>query len=96
MILVLSGGYLIIIWIWSPYMPAINFHNKALRLNHMVAFIFAIFCEILNKVDLSPVFGMILVYASLALLGIVGIVCCSRIYVEYKFRQKLEDDPRLL
>lgn len=77
-------------------MPSIDFHNKALRLNHVAAFIFVIICEIMNRIDLSPMIGVVLIYLSLTLITIVVIVCCVRIYIELKFRKRLEDEPDLL
>ena len=88
--------YLVVIWRWSPNKPAIDFHNKALRFNHLAAFLFVLVCEVLNRVDLSPTFAIVMVYVSLVLLCVVCVICCVRIYVEYKFRQRLEERPDLL
>lgn len=52
--LIFTLVYLVIVWKWSPYQWAVNFHNKALRLNHLVAFAFVVVCEILNRADVPP------------------------------------------
>lgn len=36
--------YLIIIWIWQPYNKAVNFHNKALRFNHITSLLLSLSC----------------------------------------------------
>lgn len=41
-------------------------------------------------------FAVIMVYFSLLLLGVVCVISCVRIYIEYKFRQRLEERPDLL
>jgi hypothetical protein len=74
----------------------VNFHNRALKLNHFTAFFFAVTCELFNRTKLSPTIAVLMVYLSLSLLMIV--TCCgfARLYVEFQFRKRLEDDPTLM
>jgi hypothetical protein len=61
-----------------------------------VAFAFVLMCEIVDKVDVSPFAAAAIVYVSLVLLTVVIVVCLARIWVERKFRIRLEDQPDLL
>lgn len=38
--MVLSFVYLTFVWKWNPYHQAVDFHNKILKLNHLVVFFF--------------------------------------------------------
>lgn len=88
--------YFIVVWNWQPYHEKVNFHNRALKLNHFTAFFFTLTCELFNRASISQLIAVLLVYASLVLLLIVSICAFARLYVEYKFRKTLEDDPTLL
>jgi hypothetical protein len=50
----------------------------------------------MNRVKLTPLMSVFLVFISLAFLGIVTIGGAVRVYVEYKFRKKLKDKPKLM
>ena len=88
--------YLVIVWNWNPYNKAANFHNRALKLNHFTAFFFVLACELFTRAQLSPSVFVILIYVSLFLLFVVSCCAFARLYVEYQFRKKLEDDPKLM
>ncbi len=90
-----SLGYLILIWIWQPYCLSTNFHNKVLRFNHFTIFIFAVVCELHNRYELSEIASMSLVYFCIFCMVLVGILGYVRIYVESKFREKLSEDPNV-
>jgi hypothetical protein len=92
-LLFVTFGYLIIVWKWNPYLAAVDFHNKALRLNHLVAFLFVLFCQIINRFEVSSIFSLISVYVSLVFLGIVIVAGFLRIIVERRFRNRLESSP---
>ena len=92
----LSLVYFIIIWGWQPYHEKVNFHNRALKLNHFTAFFFTLTCELFNRASISPLIAVLLVYASLVLLLIVSLCGFARLYVEYHFRKTLEDNPTLM
>ena len=92
----MSLVYLIVVFNWEPYNEKVNFHNRALKLNNFTAFFFTLTCEIFNRVSIEPFIGVLLVYISLVLLLIVSLVGFARLYVEYRFRKMLEDDPKLI
>jgi hypothetical protein len=86
-------GYLVFIWMWEPYCLSTNFHNKVLRFNHFVIFIFTVVCELHNRLKLTAIVSMSLVYFCIFCMTVVGILGYARIYVESKFREKLSEDP---
>jgi hypothetical protein len=88
--------YLVIVWRWNPYNKAINFHNRALKLNHFTSFFFVLACELFTRIQLSPTVFVILIYISLFLLIVVSCCAFARLYFEYQFRKRLEDDPNLM
>jgi hypothetical protein len=88
--------YLIFVWIWRPYSRSVDFHNKVLRLNHLTILVIMIVCEIFNKINTTKMVYISLVYLALLFLVIVTVCGYIRIYVEYKFRKRLVDDPNLL
>jgi hypothetical protein len=94
--LVLTLIYLIIVWKWKPYNEEVNFHNKALRLNHFAAFWFVLTCEFFNRVEISASVFVGMVYLSLVLLLAISLCGYGRLYVEYRFRKRLQDDPNLM
>jgi hypothetical protein len=96
LMLALSFVYLLIVWNWNPYHKAANFHNRALKLNHFAAFFFVLTCELFTRVELSPSVFIVLIYVSLVLLLIASFCGFARLYMEYQFRKKLEDDPKLM
>jgi hypothetical protein len=88
-----SLAYLVFIWMWQPYCSATNFHNKVLRFNQFVILTFTVVCELLNRLILSEVIIVCLVYFCIFCLMMVSILGYVRIYVESKFRDKLCEDP---
>jgi hypothetical protein len=92
----LCFAYLVIVWRWNPYNKAVNFHNRALKLNHFTAFFFVLACELFTRVQLSPTAFVILIYVSLFLLIVVSCCAFARLYLEHQFRKRLEDDPSLM
>ena len=96
LMLVLTLIYLILAWKWKPYNEAVNFHNKALRLNHSGGFVFVLTCELLNRVEMSGLVFVGMIYLSLVLLLVISLCGYARLYVEYQFRKKLKDYPSLM
>lgn len=96
LMLALTLIYLILVWKWKPYNEAVNFHNKALRLNHLGGFVFVLTCEFLNRVEMSGLVFVGMIYLSLVLLLVISLCGYARLYVEYQFRKKLKDDPSLM
>ena len=90
-----SLGYLILIWMWQPYCLSTNFHNKVLRFNHFVIFIFAVVCELHSRCELSEIASMSLVYFCIFCMVLVGILGYVRVYVESKFRERLSENPNV-
>jgi hypothetical protein len=88
--------YLIFIWFWNPYCSTADFHNKALRLNHVTSFLMVIVCEIFNRIKMDQAVYAFFIYLTLFFLIIVCFSGYIRIYIEYKFRKKLLDDPNIL
>ena len=96
LMLALCLVYLVVVWNWNPYNKAVNFHNRALKLNHFAAFFFVLACELFSRAQLSPSVFVTLIYVSLFLLFVVSCCAFARLYAEYQFRKKLEDDPKLM
>ncbi len=96
MMLAISLIYFILIWKWKPYNEAADFHNKALRLNYFTVVFFVAACEVFKITEISFSVFVIMVYLSLFLMLILS--CCAfwRLYVEYQFRKKLEENPKLM
>jgi hypothetical protein len=88
-----SFAYLVFIWRWQPYCSDTHFHNKVLRFNHFVMFLFTVVCEVLNRFTMSQVAVTCVVYFCIFCLMMVSIMGYARIYVENKFREKLYQDP---
>jgi hypothetical protein len=42
--------YIILVWTWKPYHHMVNFHNKAIKFNHVTTFVFALVCELIRRV----------------------------------------------
>ena len=96
LMLVLTLAYLIFVWNWNPYNKEVNFHNRALKLNHFSAFYFVLACELFTQINLSPTIFSILIYPSLLLMLAVTFCAFVRLYVEFSFRKKLVEDPTLM
>lgn len=92
----MSNVYLIFVWKWNPYISAVNFHNKVLRLNHFVMFLFMAISAFYKRVAISAVLYVVLIYLILLMLIIVAICGYLRILVEYRFRKILLDDPSIM
>jgi hypothetical protein len=84
-----SFVYLLFVWIWKPYHEAVEFHNKALRLNHLTVFFFMVGSVVTKRVQMNVTFYVVFIYVILCMLGVVAVCGYLRIVVEYRFRKKL-------
>jgi hypothetical protein len=91
-----SFVYLLFVWIWKPYHEAVEFHNKALRLNHLTVFLFMVGSVVTKRVQMNVTFYVVFIYVILCMMGVVAVCGYLRIVVEYRFRKKLEDDPTIM
>ena len=91
-----SFVYLLFVWTWKPYHEAVEFHNKALRLNHLTVFLFMVGSVVTKRVQTNVTFYVVFIYVILCMLAVVTVCGYLRIVVEYKFRKKLLDNPSLM
>jgi hypothetical protein len=66
--------YLLFVWIWKPYHEAVDFHNKALRLNHSIVFVFMMGSAVTKRVQMNVTFYLVFIYVILCML-VVATVC---------------------
>lgn len=88
--------YLIVIWQWNPYCLNVNIHNKSLKLNHLTSLVFLIICVFVKRMKCNPLLWVLLFYFVFILLVAVGICGFIRIYAEYRFRCKMQEDTTIL
>lgn len=92
----LSGSYFLFVFCCEPYYKAVSYHNRAIKYNHFIAFLFTLTCEMMKMFKLSAMTKAILVFINLVFLIIMLIIEIVRFQVEYKFRKDLKDKPDLL
>jgi hypothetical protein len=92
----LSGCYFLLVFFCEPYYKAVNFHNRAIKYNHFIAFLFTLKCEFMKVFAFSAMTKVIFVFINLGLLILMCMIEVVRFRVEYKFRKDLVDKPDLL
>ena len=82
-----SFVYLVIVCTWKPYHERFEFHNRALKLNHLTVFLFMVGSAISKRVHMNIVCYLVFIYVILFMLGVVTLCGYWRIVIEYRFRK---------
>jgi hypothetical protein len=84
---------MIIVWKINPYEKSLNIHKYGLLYNQTIYFFFLLFVNFINYFDTIPeIVSLVFVYFILSLCLILVVLTIVRLFYEYKYGEKLENE----